>query len=385
MPKIFRIIARLNVGGPAIHVSLLSAGLNHGRYHTTLVAGSVGAHEGDMSDLAESLGVQPVFLPELGREIGLKNDIRALRQLMRLMRREKPDIVHTHTAKAGTLGRLAAILARVPVKVHTFHGHIFHGYFSPGVTQAFVAIERFLARFTDRIIVLSEQQAADIADRYRIAPHEKISVIPLGFDLQGFLSAERCHGRLRAELGLPPDALIVSIVGRLVPVKNHRLFLEMAHRITATTPQAHFVIVGDGELRPAIEEQARQLGIEDRTHFLGWRRDLPAIYADTDVVALTSVNEGTPVALIEAMASRTPVVATRVGGVPDIVRHGGTGVVVEPENVDALTAAVQDLLTDPAKRESFGAAGRPFVRERFDKQRLVADMMRLYDDLVARH
>lgn len=382
MPKILRIIARLNVGGPAIHVSLLSAGLNHGRYLTTLVAGSIGEHEGDMSYLATSYGVQPVFVPELGREIGLKNDVRVLKQLMRLMRREKPDIVHTHTAKAGTLGRLAAIAAGVPIKVHTFHGHVFHGYFGPRKTRIFLAIERFLARRTDRIIVLSEQQAHEIADVYQVAPREKIRVIPLGFDLDGFLSAEQHCGKLRAELGLPSDALIVTIVGRLVPVKNHRLFFEMARRVAAELPQAHFVVVGDGELRPALEEEAASL--RDRTHFLGWRRDLPVIYADSDVVALTSVNEGTPVALIEAMASGTPVVATRVGGVPDIVHDGEMGLVVEPNNADALTAAVRELLCNSAQREKLGAAGRSSVRERFDKQRLIEDVTQLYDELLAR-
>lgn len=382
MPKILRIIARLNIGGPAIHVSLLSAGLNHGRFHTTLVAGSIGEHEGDMSYLAASYGVQPVFLPELGREIGWKNDARALKQLMRLMRREKPDIVHTHTAKAGTLGRLAAIAAGVPVKIHTFHGHVFHGYFSPRKTRIFLAIERFLARFTDCIIVLSEQQAREIADVYRVAPREKISVIPLGFDLDGFLSAEQHRGKLRAELGLPSEALVVSIVGRLVPVKNHRLFLEMAQRIAAEIPQAHFVVVGDGELRTALEEQAQPMA--DRVHFLGWRRDLPTIYADSDLVVLTSVNEGTPVALIEAMASGTPIVATRVGGVPDVARHEETGLVIESNDADALTAAVGELLRDAAKRDRFGVAGRPFVRERFDKRRLIHDTAQLYDALMAR-
>jgi glycosyltransferase involved in cell wall biosynthesis len=382
VPKIVRIIARLNIGGPAIHVSLLSAGLNHGRFHTTLVAGSIGEHEGDMSYLAASYGVQPVFLPELGREIGWKNDARALKQLMRLMRREKPDIVHTHTAKAGTLGRLAAMAAGVPVKVHTFHGHVFHGYFSPRQTRVFLAIERFLARRTDCIITLSERQAHEIADVYQVAPREKLKVIPLGFDLDGFLSAEQYRGQLRAELGLPSDALIVTIVGRLVPVKNHRLFFEMARRVAAELPQTHFVVVGDGELRPALEEEAASL--RDRAHFLGWRRDLPVIYADSDVVVLTSVNEGTPVALIEAMASGKSVVATRVGGVPDIVRDGETGIVVEPHNADALTAAVQELLRDPVTRERFGMAGRPSVRERFDKRRLIEDVTRLYDELLAR-
>ncbi|MCS6860268.1 MAG: glycosyltransferase family 4 protein [Abditibacteriales bacterium] len=382
MPKILRIIARLNIGGPAIHVSLLSAGLNHGRYRTTLVAGSIGKREGDMSDLAASYGVRPVFVPELGREIGLKDDVRALKQLMRLMRREKPDIVHTHTAKAGTLGRLAAMAAGVPVKVHTFHGHVFHGYFGPRKTRIFLAIERFLARRTDRVIVLSEQQAHEIADVYQVAPREKISVIPLGFDLDGFLSAEQHRGQLRAELRVPSDGFIITIVGRLVPVKNHRLFFEMARRVAADLPQAHFVVVGDGELRPALQEEAASL--RDRVHFLGWRRDLPVIYADSDVVVLTSVNEGTPVALIEAMASGVPVVATRVGGVPDIVRDGETGIVVEPNDADALTAAVRGLLRDAAQREKLGAAGRPFVRERFDQGRLLADVTRLYDELLAR-
>ncbi|MGH7965181.1 MAG: glycosyltransferase, partial [Candidatus Binatia bacterium] len=281
---ILRIIGRLNVGGPAIHVVNLTAGLSPERFRQVLIVGMESPTEGSMLDYAVAHGVQPVVIPEMITEFRFTlQDVWALAKLYRLIRQERPLIVHTHTTKAGFLGRLAARFAKVPVVVHTYHGHVLHGYYSPGKTQLLRRLERVLAGFTTRLITVSEQVKQELMT-YGVAPAAKITVIPLGFDLAPFLGAQRLRGQLRRELGLDESARLVGIVGRLFPLKNHRLFLEAAARIATQEPAARFVIVGDGVLRPALEAQAQALGMSDRVLFTGWRRDLPGIYADLDVL-----------------------------------------------------------------------------------------------------
>ena len=380
--RVARVIARLNIGGPAIHTILLTAGLDPARFESLLVTGVEAAHEGNMRDLAAAKGVQPLVIPDLGREINLWRDLRTLWALYRLFRRWRPAIVHTHTAKAGTVGRLAARLAGVPIVIHTFHGHVFHGYFGPRKTQAFICIERALARLSDRIVTVSEGQRAELAT-YGIAPLEKIAVVPLGFELDGLLHCQARRGELRTELGLAADTPLVGIVARLTAVKNHHLFLEAARLIAQEEPATRFLIVGDGELRGELEACARELGLADQVLFLGWRADMPRIYADLDVVALTSRNEGTPVSLIEGMAAGVPVVSTAVGGVPDIVTDGVCGSLVPPGDAAELARAVVALLRDQEKARTMGRAGREAVRDRFSVERLLSDVERLYTQLLA--
>ena len=316
--KILRVIARLNIGGPAIHVVLLSAGMDRARFESVLVSGSENPGEGSMLDYALSHGVQPAIIPEIVGEFSLgPREMRALVRLYRLMRQERPHVVHTHTAKAGFVGRLAARLARVPVVVHTFHGHVLHGYYGPRKTQLLRRMERGLACLTDRIITVSEQVKRDLVT-YGVAAADHIQVISLGLELHPFLDSGRYRGVFRREWQLNGAERLVGIVGRLFPIKNHHLFLEAAALVAGEDPAARFVIVGDGTLRPALERQAQEMGIADRVIFTGWRRDLPDIYADLDVLAVTSNNEGTPVSAIEAMAAGCPVVATHVGGYPTL-------------------------------------------------------------------
>ena len=379
--KILRIIARLNIGGPAIHTILLTAGLDKTQFESILVTGVVSEGEGDMSYLASKYGVKPIVIPELGREIGWKNDLTALYKLFRLIRTEKPEIVHTHTAKAGTLGRIAAILSGAHYKIHTFHGHVLHSYFGTFKTNIFILIERLLARFTDKIIVISPLQYSELCHQIKVAPPEKFAIIPLGFDLTQFFNAEVHCGKLRSELHISEDTLLVGIVGRLTAIKNHALFLRSAARVLEKVANVRFLIVGDGELAVELKELSNDLQIQENVIFLGWRDDMPVIYADLDLVALTSLNEGTPVSLIEAMASGKAVVATAVGGVPDIVFDGQTGILVPSGDEEKLSAAIIDLLEDAEKRRHFGKRGREFVKGKFTKERLFADMAKLYEDL----
>lgn len=378
--RVLRIIARLNVGGPAIQASLLTERLDPARYDTLLVAGSEDEVEGDYLALTKQSIRRLHRLPELGRAIRPGQDVIALRKLVSLIRRTKPDIVHTHTAKAGTLGRLAALLCRVPVIVHTYHGHVLSGYFPAWKTSAFTAIERGLSRRTARLIAVSPQVRDDLLAR-GIGSEARFSVMPLGLDLARFLDRTP-PGGLRRELDVPDGVPLVGIVARLVPIKAHEVFLQAARLLVARRGECRFVIVGDGERRQSLEQQVDELGLRHRTVFLGWRGDLDRILPDLDVVALTSRNEGLPVALIEAMAAGRPVVATRVGGVPDLVTDGTTGLLVPMDDAPAVAAAIDRVLTDPSLGASLGRAGRARVYPALSADRLVDDVDRLYQALL---
>lgn len=382
--RICRIIGRLNIGGPAIHVILLTHGLRARGYETMLVVGQEGPYEGTLRDLAAQKGVEPVLLPELGREIHPGHDFIALCKLVRLLRRERPDIVHTHTAKAGTVGRIAAKLAGVPIVVHTFHGHVLHGYFGRSTSSIFLWIERCLARVSTRVLTVSERQRRDLL-RLRIGRPETVGVMPLGLELDPLLRADRWRGETRRRLGIPAEAPLVGIIARLVPIKDHHTFLKATAELHRSRPDAHCLIVGDGELRARLEQEALALGLEGRVHFLGWQHELGPIYADLDLVVLSSLNEGTPVSLIEAMAAGLPVVATDVGGVPDVVSDGKTGLLAPPKDPPAMSRAMGTLLDDPGRRRAMGQLGREAVYPKYSDGSLLDRMDRLYSSLLHAH
>jgi glycosyltransferase involved in cell wall biosynthesis len=379
--RVLRIIARLNVGGPAIHAAILTERLAPARYESTLAAGAVEPTEGDYLALQGRTLPRLVPVRGLGREIRGAQDLAALAALVRLVRRLRPHIVHTHTAKAGTLGRLAAWLCRVPVVVHTYHGHVLRGYFSPAKTRAFVAIERALSRVTDALVAVSPRVRAELLE-LGIGRADRFEVVPLGLDLEPFASADRRRGELRHELGLEAGTPLAGIVARLVPIKAHEVLLDAARRLGGRPVPPRVVIAGDGERRAELEAMAATDGLRGRVHFLGWRADLPRIYADLDVVVLCSRNEGSPVALIEAMAAGRPVVATRVGGVPDVVIDGESGLLVPEDDAPALAQAIARVLDDRELARRLGAAGRQRVVERFGAERLVRDIDALYARLL---
>lgn len=379
--RVLRAITRLNVGGPSIHAILLTRQLDPARFDSLLVTGVESPTEGTMRYLADEQGVRPLVIDDLGREVSPLNDLRTLLRLYRLIRRVRPHIVHTHMAKAGTTARLAARLARVPIVVHTYHGHVFHSYFGSLKTAVFLNIERVLAAFTDRIIAVGEGQRDEIA-RFRVAPARKLVPIPLGLPIEPMLTAEAERGKLRAELGVAPETALVGIVARLVPIKAHEYFLEAAARVAEERDRAHFVIVGDGERRKELEDMARDLGVAHRVHFLGWRREMRPVYADLDVVALSSLNEGSPVAVIEALAAARPVVATRVGGVAEVVDDQQTGILVPSRDAEALARGIGRFLDDPAWAATVGQRGRASVYPRYSIERLVRDIEDLYLELA---
>lgn len=377
--RVLRVITRLNVGGPALHAALLSTRLDPDRFVTLLVAGKEGAAEGSMLELGrltEGLALRRVS--SLGREISALDDIRALADVTAIAREFRPDIVHTHLAKAGTVGRLAARAAGVHSVIHTYHGTVFKGYFGTLKSGAFVAIERGLARLTTRLIAITPSQRRELL-KLGIGDERKIVEIPLGLELGQFTTPLEA-GEARRRLGLPESVHIVAIVARLVPVKNITLFLRA---IALVREPLLAVVVGDGEERARLETQAAELGIQPRVRFLGWQRDVRAVYAAADIVALTSLNEGSPVSLIEAMAASRAVVSTAVGGVPDLVADGITGVLVSSGDPEALAGAISALLREPERRHRLGLAARQATYPLYDVSRLLGDVTRLYESLVS--
>ena len=380
--RVLRVIARLNIGGPALHATLLTERLDPQRYDSLLVAGTEDPGEGNYLALQGKSLERLQVVPALGREIRGLQDLAAFVRLVRLMRQVRPHVVHTHTAKAGTLGRLAARLTGVPVVVHTYHGHVFRGYFSPVATRLFLAVERWLARRTDRLLTVSQTVRRELLE-LGVGTPDRLTVVPLGLDLEPFLTVDPSGGNgLRRELGVEPGTPLVGIVARLVPIKAHEVFFAAAAMVSARRPETRFVVVGDGARRVELETMVERLGLARSVRFLGWRGDLPAIYRDVDVVVLTSRNEGSPVSLIEAMAAGRPVVATRVGGVPDLVEHGVNGYLVEPDQPSLVADAVLALLDEPERREALGRAGRKRVYPAFGAERLLRDIDTLYAALL---
>jgi glycosyltransferase involved in cell wall biosynthesis len=384
--RVLRVIARLNVGGPALHVAYLSAGLGPRGYDTTLVAGTVGRGEESMAFAAERAGARIVTMPSLSREISPLRDAVAAVQLAGLIRRLRPTILHTHTAKAGAVGRVAAILAggaRPPVVVHTFHGHVLRGYFSPARSAFFRVLERSLARVTTVLIAVSPEVRDDLV-ALGVAPAEKFAVIRLGIELEERVRSEAPREEVRRRLGIPPGRFVVGWLGRMTGVKQTSDLLDALAALRELGVDAGLLLVGDGPDRIGFEERARELGLVRHCLFLGYQEDVAPWYAAMDAVALPSGNEGTPVTVIEALAASRPVAAYAVGGVPDVVRDGVDGFLVPAGDTSALAARLADLAADPSLRARMGAAGRERVLERYAVGRLLDDVDRLYRETLAR-
>lgn len=403
--KILRIIARLNVGGPARHVVWLTDELSRNGNQTMLIAGSVPDGEEDMEYFAAANGVAPHYIREMSRELSLR-DATCIIKIFREIRRFRPDVIHTHTAKAGAVGRIAAMISRLldvvtlrgrpqPVTVHTFHGHVFNGYYGKLKSKLFILIERFLARFaTSAIVVISESQFDEIHRRYAVGRPEQFRIIPLGIDLSPFLSAAKSRDETRRELGLRDTEIAVAFVGRLTQIKNVPMFLQAARRFLSSpdAPKAKFFIIGDGAERRMLEQICRDLGLQDDVQFLGNRDDVARFYAAADIVALTSINEGTPLSIIEAMAASRAVISTLVGGVGDLlgsetqaignVSLRERGLAVQPGDVESFAEGLIYLAKDAELRHSLGCKASDFVTRNFGKQRLVSDIEALYRELI---
>jgi glycosyltransferase involved in cell wall biosynthesis len=379
--KIIHVIARLNVGGAALSVLELAAGQRRRGHDVLVVAGRIPAGEASMENVADDLGVPYLHLSTLQRDVSAGSDIATMRAVRRLIREQRPDVLHTHTAKAGATGRAAAAIAgraRPSAVVHTFHGHVLSGYFQLSRERLYRVTERVLAYVTDRLIAVSDEVRDDLI-RFRVAPPTKFTVVPYGFDLDGRVhSDEATRTRKRDEAGAG-DAFVIGWAGRLTSIKRP---LDLV-RATAAVDGSILVIAGDGELRGDVESLARELGVDDRVRILGYVDDMGSWYAAFDAFLLTSANEGAPVVAIEAQASAVPVVATDAGGTRTVVDDGETGYVVPVGDIDALVKRLSELRDDTALRKRLGAAGAERMRSRFSIDRMVDDIEQVYAEILS--
>ena len=385
--KIARAIARLNIGGPAIQAVLLTRELADAGHSTSLLVGTVPESEGNMEYLADEMGVSLVRIPGLSREVSPVGDLRALWDLYRWLRRERPDILHTHTAKAGALGRLAAFAAGTPC-VHTYHGNVFEGYFSPRKTAVYLLIERLLARTTRRIIAISPRQQRDLAGRFRVAPADRISTVRLGFDLSGFLEIAQARRSESSEQG----RLVVGWVGRLTAVKDPLMVPQLVALCAGVNAISEFVMVGGGELEAEVEAERLRLNLEDHLRLTGWQRNMQSTYREIDVLLLTSKNEGTPVTAIEAMAAGCPVILPDVGGVADLLcgnpeRRDGysifdNGILVARRTPQTFADALKWLASEPQRRMQMGRSASDFAQQNYSKERLVDEIEKVYASVL---
>jgi len=385
--KVLRIINRFNIGGPTYNATFLTTFLGDD-FETKLIGGLPDVGESDSLYILEKYGVEPTLIEEMIRQPNLKSDRAAYKRLKKIIQEYKPDIVHTHAAKAGALGRKAAKSCKVPIIVHTFHGHVFHSYFGKMKTTLFKMIERSLAKKSDAIIAISEIQKKELTEIHRISVKEKVTVVPLGFDLQQFQDkAKTERERIRKEQNLKEDEIAVAIIGRLAPVKNHAFFLRVIDTILSkTSKNVKVFIVGDGPERTFIEEQVSVINnkYNNSIKLTSWVSDVASFNAGMDVICLTSKNEGTPVSLIEAQASGVPIVTTDVGGVRDIMIDGETGFVTPVDNEQLFAEKLLVLIEDENKREKMSQNGWTFVEEKFHYRTLVKNMTKLYGELIER-
>lgn len=393
MPRVLRILNRLIIGGPALNATYLTKYMAP-EFETTLVIGGKDDHEQDADHLTYNLGIDPVVIPEMKRAIHPISDGQAYRRVKELIQKFKPDIVHTHAAKSGVIGRMAADACKVPVIVHTFHGHVFHSYFNKLTTSTFIHIERYLAKRSSGIIAISKTQKEELCNTYNICPEEKVNIIPLGLDLDKFKrGVDDKRASFRTKYFIKDDEIAIGIIGRIVPVKNHSLFVAIAAKVLEKANQkVKFIIIGDGENREQTEHELQLAGI-DYAYFIkepreatvictSWQTEMDVVLAGLDIVTLTSHNEGTPVSLIEAQAAAKPVVSTNVGGVSDAVQHNVTGFITQPDNVEQFAEAILMLCENADLRLQFGLKGRELVHQKFSYQRLITDMSAYYYKLL---
>ena len=387
--RVFHIITRFDKGGSAENTFLTARDLDKNRYDVWLILGL--SHESQMGEEesaaaernladAEKSGVHIIHAPTLVRSIRPIKDLQALFILIKLCRRLRPHIVHTHTSKAGLLGRWAALMARIPNIIHTPHGHVFWGYFGPATTKLFVFLERLTARFTKRLIMLTRQEKMDHL-HFNIAPEEKFAIIHSGVDFRPFRNVTDDPADLRRQFNISPDALVVGTVGRLTQIKGHHFLLEAVGSLAGRLPGLTCVLLGDGELRQDLTDQASRLGISDRVHFLGWRADVARIMSLFDIFAFPSLNEGMGKVLIEAMALEKPIVASAVGGITNLVTQDENGMLVPPGDAEILAKAIELLYLDKNKRRGMGKRGKD-IAALYSSDLMVEQIDSLYRELL---
>ena len=393
MPKVLRIINRFNLGGPTYNAAYLSKYMAP-EFETLLVGGAIDKAEGNAEYIVHSLGIEPLIIPEMRRSINPYFDIKAYKIIKKIISDFKPDIVHTHASKAGALGRMAAYEMKVPVILHTFHGHVFDAYFNELSSNLYINIERYLAKKSNSIIAISDIQKHDFAYKYKICPEEKIKVIPLGFDLERFQeNIEEKRKKFREEYHIEESEIAVAIIGRLVPIKNHEFFIKAVKFVSENTKRKFRVfIVGDGECKNSIQRKAIEIGLSQTDNrndsnkhlitYTSWVKEIDKVIAGMDIIALTSLNEGTPVSLIEAQAGNKPIVSTNVGGIENVVIPNVTALLSSNNDTLKFAENILKLIESDDIRKEMSTKGWEFVKEKFHFTRMVRDMKEFYYDLL---
>lgn len=393
MPKVLRIINRFNIGGPTYNAAYLTKYLPN-EYETLLIGGDKEESEDSSQHILDDLGITPTIIPEMQRAIKFGNDYSAYKKIKQIITEFKPDIVHTHASKAGTLGRMAAFSCKVPAVVHTFHGHVFHSYFNKAKTTFFKRIERKLAEKSNAIVAISDIQKHELGEIHKIAPLDKIEVIPLGFDLNRFQeNLDFKRNQFRSEYQIEDDEIAIGIIGRLVPIKNHNLFLRALKSVLdRTTKKVRAFIVGDGESKDEIIAIATELGIDFCQSSIqlkkapltltSWIKNIDVVNAGVDIIALSSLNEGTPVSLIEAQAANNPIVSTNVGGIENVVLQNKTGLLSDIKDIESYANNLLELIENDSLRNEMKIEGWNHVKNKFSYIRLVEDMDKLYNKLL---
>lgn len=384
MPKVLRIVNRFNLGGPTYNVAYLTKHLSKD-FQTILVGGDKEESESSSMHILNDIGVRPIIIPEMKRSIG-NNDVVAYYKLKSIIKRFKPDIVHTHASKAGVLGRLAAHNCGVPAIFHTFHGHVFHSYFNKPKTEFFKMVERKMASYSSKIITISNIQKHEIGNIHQICDPNKIEVVPLGFDLSRFHhNQDEKRTEFRAKYNLDDDEIAIGIIGRLTAIKNHKLFIHAIQHMNAQAKVRAFII-GDGELKQELMDFCKSINVEFTTEahekkpitFTSWIKNVDVAYAGLDVVALTSLNEGTPVTLIEAQAAGKPIVSTNVGGIEDVIIPNETALLSPTNNVELLSENFSKIVASPELRNQLAQKGWEHVHQKFNYMRMVNDIENIY-------
>lgn len=377
--KILHVITRLDRGGSARALLRLSEGLGKEGFDVAIITGPSREPEEDLEGFTGRTSIPVHSIPSLVRDISPFKDLLAFVALFRIVKRIYPDILHTHTTKAGFIGRIVGRLCRVKVIVHTPHGHIFYGYGGRVLSWFYILAERVASRFCDRIVALTPLEKEDYV-RLKVAKEENIVVIPVGVDIERYLKEEG-DADIREELGIDPDLPLIGWVGRLEEVKGCFDFLKACSIVGERFPMARFLMVGDGLLRGDIEQWIKKHGLEDRVFLLGYRRDVPRIMKAMDLYVLTSRNEGLGMGVVEAMAAGRPVVATGVGGVPTAVVDRVTGLLVPPGRPDEIADAIAIILSNPSMAEGMGRAGRERARA-YSVEAMTRAYIDLYKELI---
>ena len=391
MKKVLRILNRFNIGGPTHNATFLTKHL-YPEYQTKLIAGKKLDSEASSEYILKDYEIDFEIIEDMSRSINLIKDLKSFLKIKKIIKEFKPDIVHTHASKSGALGRLAAITSKVPIIVHTFHGHVFHSYFGNLKTKLFILLERYLAKKSSAIIAISNLQRKELINVFKICTENKTHTIQLGFDLDKFQEENLSKRNVfRDEFKLAADDIAIGIVGRLTPIKNHSFFLKAVKKLlNETTRKFKVFIVGDGEDRLTLEKLCSKLNLtinsdgvlDPLIYFTSWRKDMDNVYAGLDIVALTSKNEGTPVTLIEAQASNKPIVTTNVGGVMDVVKDNITAFVSDKHDFNRFSDNLKVLVEDDSKRIKMGGAGYNHVSELFSYKRLAREVGELYGNLI---